>query len=471
MAKPTTSELLLRPTIAVARSTTSPPTSEWIDCCSSLYVGDLEENVNESQLFDLFNGVGQVHSVRVCRDQENGASLGYGYVNFTSSEEANSALRLLNFERLNGKQIRIMFFDPDPTLRRSEPKAAADAIEGLKKDGIIWYARMAQKKTERQIELKGNFDEDRNFQYKQLKEANLYMKNLDETITDDDKLKALFSEYGTITSCKVMVDSRGVSKGFGFVAFSTQEEAKKAMAEMNRKMVGRKPLYVSVAERKDERSARLQAQFAQARASPCRIGVHQGASGLLSPPGYGSTQYPLMAGVRPSNFMAPIRTGSPQDMLHQLMPDGHNQGIIYVWNGSNLMDHPIDQVLMGNNMFWSPFDVSPAITSSHTDFHISGPLEPGRLASVLASASPENQRLILGEYLYPLVKQFEHENATRVTGLLLEMDEAEVLHLIESPDELKKKVGEAMEVLVSESPCVTNVGDPFGSLSLGRVDL
>jgi polyadenylate-binding protein len=54
---------------------------------------------------------------------------------------------------------------------------------------------------------------------------------------------------------------------------------------------------------------------------------------------------------------------------------------------------------------------------------------------------------MLGESLYPLVEQLEHDHAAKVTGMLLEMDQTEVLHLLESPDALKLKVAEAMEVL------------------------
>lgn len=60
-----------------------------------------------------------------------------------------------------------------------------------------------------------------------------------------------------------MSDEKGQTKGFGFVCFSAPDEATKAVTEMNGSIVGSKPLYVALAQRKEERRMHLSQQYMQ----------------------------------------------------------------------------------------------------------------------------------------------------------------------------------------------------------------
>lgn len=72
-------------------------------------------------------------------------------------------------------------------------------------------------------------------------------------------------------------------------------------------------------------------------------------------------------------------------------------------------------------------------------------------ASALASASPEMQKNMIGERLYPLIHASQPELAGKITGMLLEMDNSELLHLLESQEALDSKISEALQVLEAHS--------------------
>ena len=614
---------------------------------TSLYVGDLDPEVDERHLYDLFNQVGQVVSVRVCSDLTTRRSLGYGYVNYSNPQDAARAIDVLNFTPLNNKPIRIMYSHRDPSIRKSgtgnifiknldkaidhkalhdtfssfghilsckiatdasgqskgygfvqfdteesaqnaidklngmlindkqvyvghflrkqdrdnalgkttfnnvyvknlsesvtdddlkkifgeygtitsavvmrdadgrskcfgfvnfeNPEDAAKAVESLngkKIDDKEWYVGKAQKKSERENELRRRFEQTVKESVDKYQGVNLYLKNLDDTI-NDEKLRELFSEFGSITSCKVMRDPNGISRGSGFVAFSTPEEASRALTEMNGKMIAGKPLYVALAQRKEERRARLQAQFSQMRpvamtpsVAPRMPLYPPGAPGLgqqflygqgppaMIPPqaGFGYQQQ-LVPGMRPGgapmpSFFVPMvqqgqrpggRRGAgpvqqPQQtvpmMQQQLLPRGRYMR--YPPGGRNMQDVPLPGVAGG--MLSVPYDIGGLPIRDG----VGQPVGIQALATALANAPPEQQRTMLGEALYPLVDQLEHDAAAKVTGMLLEMDQPEVLHLIESPDALKAKVAEAMDVLRNVSQQANTPADQLASLSLNE---
>merc|ERR1719221_2485728 len=70
-------------------------------------------------------------------------------------------------------------------------------------------------------------------------------------------------------------------------------------------------------------------------------------------------------------------------------------------------------------------------------------------AAALAAAPAGVQKQMLGEKLFPMVSRLQPELAGKITGMMLEMDNSELLMLLESEQQLKGKVDEAMKVLES----------------------
>jgi RNA recognition motif-containing protein len=81
---------------------------------------------------------------------------------------------------------------------------------------------------------------------------NIYVGNLSWSMTDDD-LSSLFSQYGTVTSAKILKEKNtGRSKGFGFVEMEDDEAAKTAIATLNESEVQGRKLIVNESQPRPE---------------------------------------------------------------------------------------------------------------------------------------------------------------------------------------------------------------------------
>merc|ERR1719410_2298965 len=73
-------------------------------------------------------------------------------------------------------------------------------------------------------------------------------------------------------------------------------------------------------------------------------------------------------------------------------------------------------------------------------------------ASMLAQAPPSEQKQMLGERLFPLIQGMYPDLAGKITGMLLEIDNSDLVHMLEHQESLKSKVEEAVAVLQAHKP-------------------
>lgn len=240
---------------------------------TNLYIKNLDPEVGQEEFEQLFNQFGQVTSAIIQVDDE-GKSKGFGFVNYEHHEEAAMAVEALHDKDYNGRKL---------------------------------FVTRAQKKAEREEELRRSYENAKMEKLSKYQGVNLYIKNLEDDV-DDEKLRTEFEPFGAITSCKVMRDEKGTSKGFGFVCFSSPDEATKAVAEMNNKMIGSKPLYVSLAQRREVRRQQLESQIAQRN----QIRMQQAAAAGM-PAGYinGPMYYPPGPGAFPPQGRGMMGYGQP----------------------------------------------------------------------------------------------------------------------------------------------------------------
>lgn len=200
----------------------------------TLYVENMSKGISDEEFAYAFSEFGLIAHTHVVR-KKNGYGKGFGFVLFRVFVDAVSAIKGLNGKRAS----TIKYLDPI-----------------CNPGDQVWYVGWANSMFRRD-RPQSRHGQERDDIRKKLEGANLYIKNFGDNITEKT-MKKMFSDFGMITSCKVMCDSQGISRGYGFVEFAAPEDATKAMNAMNGKIIGRKPLHVSVARRREEKKANLQ---------------------------------------------------------------------------------------------------------------------------------------------------------------------------------------------------------------------
>jgi RNA recognition motif-containing protein len=74
---------------------------------TKLYVGNLTYGVNNTDLENMFTPFGTVQSAQVIMDRDTGRSKGFGFVEMSSSNEAQAAINALNGKEVEGRQLTV----------------------------------------------------------------------------------------------------------------------------------------------------------------------------------------------------------------------------------------------------------------------------------------------------------------------------------------------------------------------------
>ncbi|XP_059432929.1 uncharacterized protein LOC132166171 [Corylus avellana] len=174
---------------------------------ATAYVGNLDPQVTEELLWELFVQAGPVVNVYVPKDRVTNLHQGYGFVEFRSEEDADYAIKVLNMIKLYGKPIRVN--------KASQDKKSLDVG------------------------------------------ANLFIGNLDPDV-DEKLLYDTFSAFGVIvTNPKIMRDPEsGNSRGFGFISYDSFEASDAAIEAMNGQYLCNRQITVSYAYKKDTKGER-----------------------------------------------------------------------------------------------------------------------------------------------------------------------------------------------------------------------
>lgn len=199
---------------------------------ATLHVKNLNFSTTTQKLTETFSPLAGFRSavVRTKVDPKRGIlSLGYGFVEFNSTEAASAALRAMDGHNLEGHALKIQ-----------ASHRGADAAEERRREDV------AKKAPGTKILIKNlPFEATVSFPFQQ---------NLNGILTLRQKkdIRALFAPYGALRSVRVPKKFDSSSRGFGFAEYSTQRDATNAMnALKNTHLLGRR-LVLTFAETEDD---------------------------------------------------------------------------------------------------------------------------------------------------------------------------------------------------------------------------
>lgn len=229
-----------------------------------LQVKSLPQSTTNIALYQHFRTFGPLFSCRIQIQQDN-KFRGSALVQYFRQEDAENAMKNMHCFVFEGKNINVSQYQP------KNPKIRTNNISGNHNSFNLPAAHT--------FSPQGSNNNNHNNNNNQIPMSpgpegpivdpcNLFIKNLDANISSSDLFNH-FRRYGRIISARVMRDQEtGNSKGFGFVSYTSAEEADKAKNSMHGKTLGTKQIVVRLHEPKKLREAKLANHFNGNPASP-----------------------------------------------------------------------------------------------------------------------------------------------------------------------------------------------------------
>jgi RNA recognition motif-containing protein len=226
---------------------------------TKVFVGNLSFQTNERDLAKEFEAAGGVASVNIITRFSR--SLGYGFVELESEEEARKSVELLNKKVIGGREINVEVARPRDETKKDGTDAANKAPrrprpfnqarrrrfvrrpQGGDANGDEGAAGSSQPAPRRRTPRPPKTDADR--APRTPSTTTLFVANLPFSV-DDAGLTDVFKGFN-IKKAHVVRKRNSRSKGFGFVEFNSQEDQQKALAAVDKKKVNDRELIVKVA--------------------------------------------------------------------------------------------------------------------------------------------------------------------------------------------------------------------------------
>jgi len=224
---------------------------------TKVFVGNLSFKTKDSELAAEFTAAGNVKSANIIT--RGPRSLGYGFVELETEEEAQKAVNLMNRKNIDGREINVELAKPRdetklaekrrPTQRR-RPRGGAPRGRG---GGFGGMRRRSQYRLRDGNPGAGGRGRGRrppgpprNLNTARTpSKTTLFVANLPFSV-DDDGLLTIFKERNPVKA-HVVKNRSGRSKGFGFVEFANEEDQKAALTAFEKKNVEGRELIVKIA--------------------------------------------------------------------------------------------------------------------------------------------------------------------------------------------------------------------------------